>query len=635
MSSLGVALGALVGLVAGCSSGAEPQTACDELSHKVLGCFRDYCGERSCAFCGCARTGRMLDPGTGQCGQSFTAGSDSTQCKTLLDGFTCSTWSSVASLSCVLKGPCQSNIDCDDGDSCTSDTCDAGSCKHADTDADGDGHAAKRCGGDDCNDELSSAYPGAAEACNGKDDDCDGKPDNGLGCVLGSAAVACKTSCGTDGKQACGAECNFGDCVPPVEMCNGIDEDCDGKIDNGFECGFGSTGPCETACGSTGTRTCALGCKWGNECALPLEACNGKDDDCDGVIDEPPVVDPPSAVAPAAAKLLDIATLGTRGSDGYAVLLFDNFGDAPTTLTQLSSTGEVTTPQVTLDLQASVYGAAVAASPAGYAVAYWDGLTTDSYVAFLSKAGTVQSTQQLNLGSTADMARIPDIAFTGDEYVAVWDAWDSDESAVYFSRFDVKGEPVAAAVKVLDGVDNYYAEPQLAVGAGELGMVYRIGAKELYFSRVSLTGALLGAPVLLDDEQPPSEYRIERSGDAYAVAWFTTNGSSISKVKYARLLADGTLSGSIRTLADNGTRYSVRLVASGDEVVVGWLDGDETFGPARLSVIAPDGTLRTDDALLWRDAGLRLALAPNPNGFAAFTAGDPGLFFGISAVCAP
>jgi hypothetical protein len=194
---------------------------------------------------------------------------------------------------------------------------------------------------------------------------------------------------------------------------------------------------------------------------------------------------------------------------------------------------------------------------------------------------------------------------------------------------------VAAAVKVLDGVTDYYAEPQLVVGAGELGMVYRIGAKELYFSRVSLTGALLGTKVLLDDEQPPSEYRIERAGDAYAVAWFRTGGTNASKVKYARLLADGTLSGSIKTLAENRNRYSVRLVASAEEVIVGWLDGDETFGPARLSVIAPDGTLRTDDALLWRDAGLRLELAPNPNGFAAFTAADTGLFFGTSSVCAP
>ncbi len=635
VSSLGVALGVVAVLFSGCSSGDEPQSSCEQLSQKVLGCFRDYCGDRSCAFCGCAKSGRMHNPATDQCGDGFSAGTDSAQCKTLLDGFTCSTWSSLASLSCVLKGPCQSDIDCDDDDSCTSDVCGAGECKHADTDADGDGFTAKMCGGRDCNDELASAFPGAAEACNGKDDDCDGKPDNGLGCVLGSAAISCKTSCGSDGKQVCGTDCSFGACVPPAETCNGYDEDCDGKIDNGFECGIGTTGPCESACGSAGTHTCAPGCKWGNECVPPLEACNGKDDDCDGVTDEPPAVDPKSPVAPAPADSLDIVTLGERGADGYAVLLHDKFGGDPTTLTLLSSKGEVTSPQVTLDLQANVYGAALAASPDGYAVAYWDGLTTDSYVAFVSKAGAVQNKQQLNLGSTADMARIPDVAFTGNEYVAVWDAWDSDESALYFSRFDTQGAPVGAAVKVLDGVDNYYAEPQLVVGDGELGMIYRVGSKELYFSRVSLTGALLGTPLLLDNDWEPSEYRIQRAGDAYAIAWFTTNGTSTSKVRYARVLADGTLSGSIKTLAENGSQYSVRLAASADQVIVAWLDSDETFTPAKLSVIAPDGTLLTEDALLWRDPGLLIDLAPNPDGFAAFATADLGLYFGVSAVCAP
>jgi hypothetical protein len=76
--------------------------------------------------------------------------------------------------------------DCDDGDPCTVDTCDArtGLCEHALIDADGDGHAAGYapdgtvCPGDDCDDARDDVYPGASEVClDGVDQDCDGFVD--------------------------------------------------------------------------------------------------------------------------------------------------------------------------------------------------------------------------------------------------------------------------------------------------------------------------------------------------------------------------------------------------------------------------------------------------------------------------
>jgi len=120
------------------------------------------------------------------------------------------------------------------------------------------------------------------EVCNGKDDDCDKAIDNGFACVQGSVG-ACATSCGTSGQHTCSASCAWGTCTPPAEMCNGKDDDCDSVIDNGFACPQGSVGACTTSCGSTGQRTCAMDCT--GECKPPAEVCNGKDDDCDGVVD--------------------------------------------------------------------------------------------------------------------------------------------------------------------------------------------------------------------------------------------------------------------------------------------------------------------------------------------------------------
>ena len=76
-----------------------------------------------------------------------------------------------------------------------------------------------------------------------------------------------------------------------VEYCNGIDDNCNGFIDEGFDVGgYCTVGVGE--CRSSGSLICDNG---GTVCdASPgtpsSEVCNGKDDDCDGSIDEIPVV---------------------------------------------------------------------------------------------------------------------------------------------------------------------------------------------------------------------------------------------------------------------------------------------------------------------------------------------------------
>ena len=84
-------------------------------------------------------------------------------------------------------------VRCDDGDPCTDDRCvpATGQCEHQPLtyDLDGDGHRAPLPGfapgepgacGDDCDDRSASAYPGAAEVCDGVDNDCNGIVDDGM-----------------------------------------------------------------------------------------------------------------------------------------------------------------------------------------------------------------------------------------------------------------------------------------------------------------------------------------------------------------------------------------------------------------------------------------------------------------------
>ncbi len=106
-------------------------------------------------------------------------------------------------------------------------------------DADGDGSLAIACGGDDCDDSDKRVHPGNAEVCDSAhlDEDCnpetvgDRDQDNDQFVSQG----CCNT--GKDGNLKCGRDCNdLNASVHPAasEVCNGVDDNCDGVADDGL-----------------------------------------------------------------------------------------------------------------------------------------------------------------------------------------------------------------------------------------------------------------------------------------------------------------------------------------------------------------------------------------------------------------
>lgn len=162
----------------------------------------------------------------------------------------------------------------------------------------------------DCDDTEANAFPGNTEVCDGIDNDCNGEIDEGVqstfyadtdGDGYGDASSTVQACSAPTGYVADNTDCddteanNF---PGNPEVCDGIDNDCDGEIDEGVLItfyadsdgdGFGDANITTQACTApTGYVDNNTDCDDTEANIFPgnTEVCDGIDNDCDGEIDE-------------------------------------------------------------------------------------------------------------------------------------------------------------------------------------------------------------------------------------------------------------------------------------------------------------------------------------------------------------
>lgn len=229
------------------------------------------------ALCAPCETSEACAVGAGACVASFDADSacgtpcDAAACP---DGFACqevTTTEGEARALCVpADGACLPCID-----------------------ADGDGFGiGPACAGIDCDDSDATAFPGAVDACDGVDNDCDAlTADGDTDRRIGASCDGTDPDTCFSGATECigGAVVCVEEAGATLEICDGLDNDCDpSTADGAAEPSLGA--PCDDA----DADLCANGqlvCRGGGlVCTLdtdaPREVCNGADDDCNGLIDD-------------------------------------------------------------------------------------------------------------------------------------------------------------------------------------------------------------------------------------------------------------------------------------------------------------------------------------------------------------
>jgi hypothetical protein len=406
------------------------------------------------------------------------------------------------------------------------------------------------------------------------------------------------------------SDCPWSDpCAPPacVPLSNGRGSECVAEpldCDDGNACTFDRCAPDLGACehqapedldrdGYVGLAppgapaSCGgVDCNDDNPAIHPnaAESCNGRDDDCDGAIDEGTayrVASRPRELAPGEPRSQHGGIAWNDAAYGVTYTTSDS-SHKRSYFGLLDANGEhLREPSLVSEINADTYSGSVAWSGQSFLTVWHDARQAANYEIYETRfdANAEKLAADQRITNAPDFSLRPIVRYSGSEYLLAWDDQRFEDTGgalgIYGHRISAGGALLGSEVLLTSSNEN--AEfGTFAIGEERVGFAYIVGDFDDYaalrfrsFDRSWQNG--VGPVELTNDSLDPS---IARVGDRFVVAWASGSqargwGSAIQaalvdangNVLVARAVTSGDIFARWRTLVSLGDR--VLLIWSG------------------------------------------------------------------------
>jgi hypothetical protein len=360
-----------------------------------------------------------------------------------------------------------------------------------------------------------------------------------------------------------------------------------------------------------GVTDCAGDCNDANAEVFPGhgEVCDGVDNDCDGSVDEGNVCSLTCASPGKIGADVRVTFNGPQGSvdpsivwtgDGYGVAWLDNRDDPVTAIyfARLDATGS----KIGDDVRVSS-GEALAVAPklvwtgSEFGVLWQDYEPVDqtSGTSGLRFARLDAAGQKIgdDFRLTGDRVIEPALVWTGTEYGVAWADANFGRYIIMFARLDASGNKIAQDIRATLTSAEPDHVPRLVWTGSEYGLAWLHGDsfRSVRFKRLSASGQTIGGEttVSLSSGVEWSPLSMVWTGTGFGIAWETAL-SGHKEILFARLDATGRRLGlEVPLTDDSSASRQPSLAWTGAEYGLSWLDDRDGNPEVYFSRIDPSG----------------------------------------------